>query len=93
MDNNFIVQLAVIGAFGLIALGMVAMLFSGIKSMVQGKQDVKRILIMAVPFIVFGISYGVLSDVTKAGVLTTMVMMGIMVVSVIFTGLRGTFKF
>lgn len=88
-----IVQIAVIGAFGLIGLGILAMLVSGVKGMAQGKQDYKRIALMASPFIVFGISYAVLSDLTKAGVMTTLVMMGVMVLSIVITGLRGTFKF
>lgn len=93
MESSVIVQIAVIGAMGLIGLGVVSMFVSGIKSLAQGKQDVKRIVIMAVPFIIFGVAYGVLGDIPRAGVLTTMTMMGIMVVSVVFTGLRGTFKF
>ena len=92
MESNVIVQIAVIGAFGLIGLGILSMIVSGIKSLAQGKQDVKRIVIMAVPFAVFGISYAVLGDVTKAGVMTTLAMMGVMVLSVVVTGLRGTFK-
>tara|TARA_R110000868_G_scaffold411739_1_gene708398 strand:+ start:14346 stop:14627 length:282 start_codon:yes stop_codon:yes gene_type:complete len=92
-----IVQIAVIGAFGLIGLGIIATIVSGIKSMTQGKQDIKRIGIMAVPFVIFAISYLIVqgSDLpfAKAGVLTAAIMMGIMVVSVFFTGLRGTFKF
>ncbi len=93
MESNVIVQIAVIGAFGLIGLGILSMIISGIKSLAQGKQEIKRIVIMAVPFVIFGISYAVLGDVAKAGVLTTMSMMGIMVISVVVTGLRGTFKF
>jgi hypothetical protein len=93
MESNVIVQIAVIGAFGLIGLGILSMIISGIKSLAQGKQDVKRIVIMAVPFLIFGISYSVMGDIPRAGVLTTMSMMGIMVVSVFVTGLRGTFKF
>ena len=97
MDNNLIVQIAVIGAFGLIGLGVLAMIVSGVKSLVQGKQDLKRIVIMAVPFVVFGISYAILAEeelrLVSAGVLTTLVMMGIMVLSVVITGIRGTFKF
>ncbi len=92
-----IVQIAVIGAFGLIGLGIITTIISGIKSLSQGKQDLKRIGIMAVPFIIFGISYLVFQGAelayAKAGVMTSVVMMGIMVVSVVFTGLRGTFKF
>lgn len=93
MDSSILVQIAVFGAVGLIIIGVLAMAVSGIKSLSQGKQDVKRIAIMAVPFIIFGITYAVLGDIAKAGVSTTMAMMVIMVVSVLFTGLRGTFKF
>ena len=93
MEGNILVLIAVSLAIGLIVLGIIAMIGSGIKSLSQGKQDVNRIVIMAVPFIISGISYAVLQDVSKAGVLTTMCMMVIMVVSVAFTGLRGTFKF
>jgi hypothetical protein len=93
MDSSILVQIAVFGAVGLIIIGVLAMAVSGIKSLSQGKQDVKRIAITAVPFIIFGITYAVLGDIAKAGVSTTMAMMGIMVVSVLVTGLRGTFKF
>ena len=96
MDGNVIVQIAVIGAIGLMALGIITMIISGIKSMVQGKQDFRRTAVMAVPFIIFGIGYAVMGDlvlrVEAAGVLTTLTMLGVMVVSVLFTGLRGTFK-
>ena len=97
MDGNVIVQIAVIGAFGLMGLGILTMIISAVKSMMQGKQDVKRILIMSTPFIVFAISYFVFAgselQFERAGVFTTITMMGIMVVSVVITGLRGTFKF
>ncbi|RNC79435.1 MAG: hypothetical protein ED557_15275 [Balneola sp.] len=92
-----IVQIAVIGTFALMGLGILTMIISGIKGLSQGKQDVKRIAIMAVPFVIFAISYfavrGSELDFAQAGVLTTLIMMGIMVVSVVITGLRGTFKF
>lgn len=93
MESSILVQIAVFGAIGLIVFGVLAMAGSGIKSLSQGKQDVKRIAIMAVPFIIFGITYAILRDIPEAGVLTTIAMMVIMVVSVLFTGLRGTFKF
>lgn len=87
------VTIAVAGALGLIGLGVLAMLISGVKSLSQGKQDIKRIGMMALPFVIFGISYAVLSDFAKAGVLTAGVMMGAMLLFIALTGLRGTFKF
>lgn len=80
-------------AVGLMVLGVVAMLGAGIKSFTQGKQDYKKIGMMAIPFVVFGISYVVLSDIPKAAVFTAIFMMGAMILTIMLTGLRGTFKF
>ena len=88
-----IVQIAVIGAAVLIGLGVLSMIVSAIKSMAQGKQDFKRIAIMAIPFVAFGISYLVLDDIVKAAVMAAAFMMGTMALAIVFSGLRGTFKF
>ena len=78
---------------GLIVFGVVGIIFSGIKSLANGKQDFKRIGMMAVPFVVFGISYAVFGDVPQAGVFTSVFMLGAMALTIILTGMRGTFKF
>jgi hypothetical protein len=93
MTSALIVQIAVIGAFVLMGLGILSMIFSGVRGITQGKQDFKRIALISTPAIIFTISYIASNDVTKAGVLTTMGMMAIMIASIVFTGLRGTFKF
>lgn len=76
----------------LFGLGILAMIFASIKSLAQGKQDVKKIVIMAIPFVIFGVSFAVFGDIPKAGVFTTAVMLGAMVLTIAYTGLRGTFK-
>ena len=83
-----IVQIAVIGAAALIGLGVVS-----IKSMAQGKQDFKRIAIMAVPFVAFGVSYLVLENIVEAAVMSAAFMMASMALAILLSGLRGTFKF
>ena len=93
MTSALIVQIAVIGAFVLMGLGILSMIVSGVRGIAQGKQDFKRIALISTPVIIFAISYFAINDVTKAGVFTTMGMMAIMVVSIVLTGLRGTFKF
>lgn len=80
-------------AVGLIVLGILAMIVAGIKSFTQGKQDLKKIGMMAIPFVVFIISYLALGDVAKAAVLTAIFMLGAMVIAIMLTGLRGSFKF
>lgn len=77
----------------LIVLGILGIIISGIKSVANGKQDFKRVGMMAVPFVVFGISYAVFGEVPKAGVFTAVFMLGAMVVTIMLTGMRGTFKF
>ena len=93
MAGSIIAQIAVIGAFVLIGLGILAMIASGVRGITQEKQDFKRIALITTPFIIFVISYVALNDVTKAGVFTTIAMMLVMIISIMFTGLRGTFKF
>lgn len=78
---------------GLIVLGVVGIILSGIKSLVNGKQDFKRIGMMAIPFVVFGITYAVFGDIPEAGVSTAVFMLLAMVVTIVLTGMRGTFKF
>ncbi len=88
-----IVQIAVIGAAALIGLGVVSMIISAIKSMAQGKQDFKRIAIMAIPFVAFGVGYLVLDNIVEAAVMAAAFMMAAMALTILFSGLRGTFKF
>lgn len=80
-------------ALGLIGLGLLTMLGAGIRSLVLGNQDYKKIGMMAIPFVLFGISYAVSGEVAKAGVLTAALMMASMIAAIVLTGLRGTFKF
>jgi len=79
-------------ALGLIGLGILGMLISGIQSVIQGKQDFKKIIMMLVPFAVFAIAYGIFSDATQAGVATMLIMMALMALGIVLSGLRGTFN-
>ncbi len=89
-----IVSIAV-GLAGLLMVGgIVAMIISGIKSVVQGKQDFKRIGIMMIPVLVFAVSYFVFErDEVIAAVMTAGVMMAGMALGIVFTGLKGTLRF
>lgn len=84
-----------VGLAGLMIVGgVLAMIFSGIKSVVQEKQDFKRIGMMMIPVVVFAITYFALGqDVVKAAVMTAGVMMAGMTLGIVFTGLKGTFRF
>ncbi len=85
-----IVSIALGLGLGLIGLGVLGMLISGIQSMIKGKQDIKKIITMIVPFVVFGIAYGIAGTVTEAAMGTMLFMMAAMLLLIFLTGIRGT---
>ena len=89
-----IVSISVALAGLMIVGGVIAMIISGIKGVAQGKQDFKRIGMMLIPVVVFAITYFALGqDPVKAAVMTAGVMMAGMALGIVFTGLKGTFRF
>ncbi len=89
MINNVAIALAM----GLIVIGLIAISFAGIRNVINGKSEVKRVAVMIVPVAVFFISYAALGTYQEAGMATMIFMMGAMVIGIIVTGTRGTFKF
>lgn len=86
-------SLAVGLAMGLIGIGIIGIAISGIRNVINGKSDFKRVGIMLVPILIFVISYVTLGTFNQAGVATMVFMMGIMLIGILVTGTRGTFKF
>jgi len=87
-----IVSIAIGLGLGLIALGVIGMVYSGIQSMIKGKQDFKKIVTMIVPFAVFGVAYGIAGTLTEAAMGTMLFMIAAMLLFMLLTGLRGTFN-
>lgn len=85
-----IVSIALGLGLGLIGLGVLGMLISGIQSMIKGKQDIKKVITMIVPFVVFGIAYGIAGTLTEAAMGTMLFMMAAMLLLIFLTGIRGT---
>ncbi|MEX0994288.1 MAG: hypothetical protein WD599_02095 [Balneolaceae bacterium] len=79
-------------AIGLLGISVVGMFVSGIRSVSLGKSDLKKVIVMAVPFLVFGIAYGATGSVEQGGIATMMILMAAMLLAIAFTGLKGTFK-
>lgn len=77
---------------GLIGIGVFAILITGIRNVINGKSEVKRVAVMGVPVAIFLISYVSLGSANQAGVATMMFMMGAMILGIVLTGTRGTFK-
>jgi len=80
-------------ALGLMGIGIIGMAVSGIRNVINGNSDLKKVFIMIVPVIIFAVFYGVLGTFSEAGVATMVVMMLLMALGIVVTGTRGTFKF
>lgn len=86
-------NLAIGLVLGLIGIGVLGILVSGTRNVINGKSDIKRVAVMGVPVAIFAITYAILGSANQAGVATMMFMMVAMILGIVFTGTRGTFKF
>lgn len=86
-------NLAIGLVLGLIGIGVVAILISGIRNIANGKSEFKKVSVMLVPVIVFAVTYATFGSINQAGVATMLFMIGTMVVTIFFSGTRGTFNF
>jgi len=89
MINNIAIGLAL----GLIVIGVIAIFVSGIKNVINGNSDFKRVAVMIVPVIIFVASFAILGTFVQAGVATMIFMISLMLLSILVTGTRGTFNF
>lgn len=79
-------------AIGLLGIGIVGIFVSGIRSVSLGKSDLKKVVVMAIPFVIFGIAFGSTGSAAQGGIATMMILMVAMLLAIAFTGLKGTFK-
>ncbi|TVR31430.1 MAG: hypothetical protein EA390_06505 [Balneolaceae bacterium] len=86
-------SLAIGLALGLIGIGVIGILFSGVRNVINGKSEIKKVSIFLVPILVFVGSYLAMGTLNEAGVATMMFMMVVMILGIMITGTRGTFKF
>ena len=77
---------------GVIVIGFILALAFGIRSLTWGKSDLKRILAMGVPFIIFGIAYVATGAIDQAGMITFLTMMALMALGIIVSSARRTFN-
>jgi hypothetical protein len=77
---------------GLLIIGVIAILVSGVRNVSLGKSSPKRVIVMVVPFVIFGIAYAATGSIDQGGIATMIVLITAMVLAIAFTGLKGTFK-
>lgn len=87
-----IVGISLAISIGMMLIGGLAMLAYSIRNITSGKHDLTKVGVMLVPAVIFGVSYGVMGDATEAGLVTMMLMMGLMALFIAYSGLRRSFK-
>ena len=89
MVTNIVIALGL----GLIGLGVLLALIAGVRNVMDGRSDLKRVGMMGVPVVVFVIFYFSLGNLNQAGVATLLVMMGLMILGIVISSTRRTFNF
>lgn len=87
--------MAVIGlwiAGALLAISILAIIISGIRGIFSGNLDGKKVGVMLIPVVIWVVALLVTSSWIKSGILTMLIMLGLMVVSIVLTGVRGAFN-
>lgn len=85
-------NLAIGLTLALIGIGVLGILFSGVRNVINGKSEFKKVSIMLIPVAIFAVSFATLGSAAQAGVATMVFMIGAMVLGILITGTRGTFK-
>lgn len=80
-------------AVGLLIIGLATILIAGMRSVSLGKSSPKKVLVMVVPFLIFGATFIATGSADQGGIATMIIMIGAMLLAILFTGLKGTLKF
>lgn len=77
---------------GVIVIAFILALIFGIRNITYGKSDLKRVLAMGVPFVIFGIAYAITGTIDRAGMITLLTLMGLMILGIVVSSARRTFN-
>jgi len=77
---------------GLVGLAILLMVVFGFKNLLAGKHEIIKLVISASPFVILGITYGILGDSTAAAMATMLIMIGAVTLFLLVSGLRTSFK-
>jgi len=80
-------------SIALIAIGILIVFGFGIKSIINGKVELQKVIYMAVPFVIFFVSYAIAQDAIRAGIITMLLMLALMLLLIVVSGFRNLFNF
>lgn len=76
----------------LIVIGLLAMSYFGIINIYNGKHEWSQVGTFFIPILVFALSYAFMGTLAEAGMLTMLVAIASMVLFILVSGARSTFK-
>jgi hypothetical protein len=91
MSGNVILPIAIYAALALIGLSVLGMGIFGLRSLAYGKVEPLSIGIIAIPGIVLPVLGFSLQTWAQAGIYTLVVMFGLALLGMLFTGIRKMF--
>jgi len=86
-------EIALTGGLVLLAISLLLIAIFGIKNIVSGKHELSKIGVVVLPFVIFGITFGVTGQLTESALLTLIALIGMMLLLILFGGIRSSFKF
>jgi len=75
---------------GLIVIGVIFALIAGVRNVAQGRASLKKVSVMIVPLVIFGISYVIVDSIDRAAMLTLVIMMSLMALAIVISSTRRT---
>lgn len=92
MENFDFVGLSLMLFIAMTVIGILIVSVYGLKNLIGGRHEWSKIAVVLFPFVVYGVLYAVMGDWTEAGIGTMIAMIVAMVVLILGSGVRGTFK-
>jgi hypothetical protein len=86
-------EIALTGGLVLLGISLLLIAVFGIKNIVSGKHEFSKIGVVVSPFVIFGVTYGVTGQLTEAALITLLTLIGLMLLLILFGGVRSSFKF
>jgi len=86
------VNIALYIVLGLLGLGLLSILAFGVRSLTQGKVEPLTLIFVSVPFVLLLVLGLVMPSWAEAGILTIVITLGLALLALLYTGIKGLFS-
>ena len=87
-----LVPFGIYAVVGLVGLGILAILAFGLRSLAYGKVDKLTILFVSLPIVMLGVLGLVMDDWARGAMYTLFIMIGLALVAMLLTSVKGVFR-